>query len=258
SLGEKVGVVEVRGAILSSESLIDDLITFRDNDSVKAIVLRIDSPGGGVAPSQEVHEEVVRTLQSKPVVVSMGSVAASGGYYIAAPCSRIVANPGSLTGSIGVIMEFTNIEQLMQKVGLYNEVVKSGKHKDIGSPVRPMTPDDRALLQGVIDDVHRQFVDAVASGRKLPREEVAPLADGRIFTGRQARDLGLVDELGNLEDAIRLAASLGGIEGEPDVVYPAEETPRVFDYLIEQAAEAFQRGLRDESHGLQYRWSGVH
>jgi len=189
---------------------------------VKAIVLRIDSPGGGVVPSQEIYDAVkrVRNKNNKMVIASMGTVAASGGYYIAAATDRIIANPGTLTGSIGVIMELANLEGLLKKIGVESLVVKSGRYKDIGSPLRKMREDDRRILQSVMDDVHRQFIQAVAEGRSLDVAEVQPLADGRIFTGRQAREMKLVDELGDLEDAIRLAADLAGIEGEPKVVEP--------------------------------------
>ncbi|MCK4536549.1 MAG: signal peptide peptidase SppA, partial [Desulfuromonadales bacterium] len=192
-IGEKIAVVEVLGVITDSASAIEHLHNFRDNDSIKAIVLRVDSPGGGVGPSQEIHDEVRQVATVKPIVVSMGSAAASGGYYIAAPADLIVANPGTITGSIGVIMEFTNIQDLLEKIGLRSQVVKSGKHKDIGSPVRPMSVEDREILQSMIDDVHSQFIEAVAVGREMDPEVVRQLADGRIFTGRQAKELGLVD-----------------------------------------------------------------
>jgi protease-4 len=258
SIGKKVGVLEVTGVIVASKEIIDQLIDFRDDDTVKAIVLRVDSPGGGVGPSQEIYEEVRKAVKIKPVVVSMGSVAASGGYYIAAPARRILANPGSITGSIGVIMEFTNFQELLQKIGLRSDVVKSGEHKDIGSPIRPMTDSDRKILQTMIDDVHAQFVDAVAEGRKMDPDIVRSLADGRIFTGRQAMAAGLVDELGNLQDAIDLAAELAGIEGEPKVVYPPEEKSGILDYLIQETISQLRHGLQGRgSAGLRYIWSGI-
>jgi protease-4 len=212
----------VEGVILDAQQTVGDLKKFGESPSVKAIVLRIDSPGGGVVPSQEIHDAVlrVRNKQNKAVVASMGTVAASGGYYIAAATDRIIANPGTLTGSIGVIMELANLEGLLKKIGVENVVVKSGRHKDIGSPFRKMSDEDRRILQSVMDDVHTQFIEAVAEGRSLDVSDVRPLADGRIFTGRQAKEIKLVDELGDLDDAIRLAADLGGIEGEPKVVEP--------------------------------------
>ena len=218
--GDKVAVIRIEGVILDSRETIEELRRYRDNPSVKAIVLRIDSPGGAVVPSQEIFTEVRKTRAEGKIklVTSMGNVAASGGYYIAAATDRIVANPGTLTGSIGVIMELANVKGLLEKVGVQSVVVKSGRHKDIASPFRAMTPEDRALLQTVLDDVHAQFIEAVATGRSLQLEQVRTLADGRIFTGKQAQTVNLVDELGDLHDAIQLAARLVGISGEPRVI----------------------------------------
>ncbi|MFQ5992635.1 MAG: signal peptide peptidase SppA, partial [Nitrospiraceae bacterium] len=189
---------------------------------VKAIVIRIDSPGGGVVPSQEIYDAVnrIRKDSNKTVLASMGTVAASGGYYIATATDRIIANPGTLTGSIGVVMELANLQQLFKKLGVESVVIKSGRYKDMASPFRKMTREDRAILQSVLDDVHAQFIDAVAEGRSLDVTAVRSLADGRIFTGRQAQEVKLVDELGDLEHAIRLAAEMAGIEGKPRVVEP--------------------------------------
>jgi len=219
---DRIALIRVEGVILDAQQTVGDLKKFGDSPSVKAIVLRIDSPGGGVVPSQEIHDAVkrVRNKNNKAVIASMGTVAASGGYYIAAATDRIIANPGTLTGSIGVIMELANLEGLLKKIGVENVVVKSGRYKDIGSPFRKMNVEDRRILQSVMDDVHTQFIEAVAEGRSLDVTDVQPLADGRIFTGRQAKDAKLVDELGDLDDAIRLAADLAGIEGEPKVVEP--------------------------------------
>lgn len=257
-IGEKIGVIEMTGIIVASKTTIEHIIEFRNNPSIKGIVLRVDSPGGGVGPSQEIYEEIKKTVAVKPVVVSMGSVAASGGYYVSAPVNRIFANPGTITGSIGVIMEFTNVQELFGKIGLKNQVIKSGEHKDIGSPVRPMTDSDRQILQSLIDDTQEQFVAAVAEGRKMSVADVEPLADGRVFTGRQALAVGLVDELGNLQDAISAAGRMAGIDGEPRVVYPPQEKPGVFQYLIQESATQLRRGLQEQSAtGLQFIWSGV-
>jgi protease-4 len=220
---EKIGIVTVEGPIITSKDTIEELKTYRKDNSIKAIILRVESPGGGVAPSQEIYEEVKKTAKEKPVVVSMGAVAASGGYYISAPATKIVANPGTLTGSIGVIMEIPNIKGLMEKIGVKTEVIKSGRYKDIASIFKDMEPEQRKILQSVLDDVHEQFIKAVAEGRKLPVNQVRELADGRVFTGSQALQLKLVDELGNMEDAIELARELAGIKGEPQIVYKKEK-----------------------------------
>jgi len=257
-IGEKIGVVEVKGVIEESGAIIDRILELRRDSTIKAVVLRVDSPGGGVGPSQEIYTEVQRLADEKPVVVSMGSVAASGGYYISAPAQQIVANPGTITGSIGVIMEFTNYQELLEKIGLKSQVVKSGAHKDIGSPVRPMTPEDRQILQSLIDDVHSQFIAAVAEGRGLDVEKVRQLADGRIYTGRQAKEAGLVDSLGNMQDAIAIAAELAGIKGEPKVVYPPGPKPNFLEYFVEETVSQLRRGMREQSSGgMRYLWEGI-
>lgn len=246
ALGEKVGIIEVTGVITSATELLDVLRDFREDSSIKAIVLRIDSPGGSVAPSQEIHDAVKKTGEVKPVVVSMGSVAASGGYYIAVAGQRIVANPGTMTGSIGVIMEFANYEELLKKIGWQNVVVKSGRFKDIGSPNRSMTDADRQLLQTMIDDVQSQFVNAVSVGRNLSIEKVKAVADGRIMTGQQALAVGLVDKLGGLDTAIDLAAEMAGIE-DPKVVYPQEPSPKLIDYVLQGFADHFFNILQQQN-----------
>ena len=222
STEERIALIRVEGVILDAQQTISELKRYGENPLVKAIVVRIDSPGGGVVPSQEIHDAVkrIRDKQNKLVIASMGTVAASGGYYIAAASDRIVANPGTLTGSIGVIMELANVEGLMKKIGVESVVIKSGDHKDLGSPFRAMNAEDRRILQNVMDDVHSQFIEAVATGRSLEIKDVRMLADGRIFTGRQAKAAKLVDEIGDLNDAIKLAADMAGIEGEPRVVEP--------------------------------------
>ncbi len=217
-LTNKIALVRIEGPILDSKKTADEIKGYVKDVSIKAIVLRVDSPGGAVAPSQEIYESVKKAVEKKKVVVSMGSVAASGGYYIAAPASRILANPGTLTGSIGVIMEIPNLEGLMNKIGIKSEVIKSGKHKDIGSAMRTMKQEEREILQGVMDNVHDQFIKAVSEGRKLPVDKVRSFSDGRIFTGEQAVSHGLVDEIGTLEDAISTAARMVGIKDDPEVV----------------------------------------
>jgi len=257
AIGDKIGVIEVFGVIADSRQVIEQLHDFRDNDSVKALVLRIDSPGGGVGPSQEIYDEVKSVDAIKPVVVSMGSVAASGGYYIAAPAREIIANPGTIIGSIGVIMEFTNVEELLDKIGLNSVVVKSGEYKDIGSPTREMTAAEREILQDLIDDVHSQFVESVADGRSMEEAVVRSIADGRVFSGRRAMEIGLVDGMGNLEVAIQRAAELAGVDGEPSVVYPPGEKARFIDLFIEETLNKLQFALQKQrTVGLQYLWPG--
>lgn len=246
SLGAKVGVIEITGVITSASELIEDLRDFEEDSAIKAIVLRIDSPGGSVAPSQEIYDAVKKTAELKPVVVSMGSVTASGGYYIAVAGQQIVANPGTMTGSIGVIMEFANYEELLKKIGWQNIVVKSGRFKDIGSPNRPMSAADQLLLQTMIDDVQSQFVDAVAQGRNLSPEQVNEVADGRIMTGRQALAAGLVDKLGGLETAIDLAADLAGIV-DPEVVYPLKPPRKLIDYIMQGTADHLFKIMQQQS-----------
>ncbi|RME37338.1 MAG: signal peptide peptidase SppA [Deltaproteobacteria bacterium] len=256
-VGEKVAVVEIQGVINSSRELMEQLVDDREDPTVKAVVLRINSPGGAVGPAQEIYEEVKKLARVKPVVVSMGTVAASGGYYVAVPARRILANPGTLTGSIGVVMQFTNIEELLAKIGLKSRVVKSGAHKDMGSATREMTEEERAILQELIDDVHLQFVTAIAEGRKMDLKRVKELADGRIYTGRQALKIGLVDELGNLQDAIALAGKMGGIQGKPQVVYPERERPDFLRYLFEESRTRLGDVLSSpEIPGLKFIWNG--
>jgi len=221
-MGDRVALIRVEGPILDSKDTIDELKGHLKDPSIKAIIMRIDSPGGAVAPSQEIYEEVRKAVTKKKIVVSMGSVAASGGYYIASPATRIVANPGTLTGSIGVIMEIPNFAGLMNKLGIKSEVVKSGRHKDIASVFRGIKKEDREILQNVLDNVHDQFILAVAEGRKMLLEDVRKIADGRIFTGEQALKIGLIDEIGNLEDAVKVAGKLSGIKGEPEVISKKE------------------------------------
>lgn len=224
---ERIALIRIEGPILDSRATVDELETYGDDPLVKAIVLRLDTPGGGVAPSQEIYNAVkrVRLDKHKTVVASMGNVAASGGYYIAVASDRILANPGSLTGSIGVVMQLANLENLMNKIGVKNIVIKSGRYKDVGSPFRMMGEEDRHLLQSVLDDAHRQFIEAVAAGRSLDAADVEALADGRIFTGQQAKDVLLVDELGDLTDAVKLAAEMSGLQSPPVV-----ETPRPYSF----------------------------
>jgi len=250
--GEKVAVLPINGMIIDSEGTIEHFKEFAKDDSIKAIVLRLNTPGGGVGPSQEIYEEVRKVRGKKVIVVSMGAVAASGGYLIACAADKIFANPGTITGSIGVIMKFVNMEDLTEKIGLRGFVVKSGEFKDIGSPIRKMKPEERQLLQSVIDNVHSQFINSVVEGRKLARDDVLAIADGRIFSGEQAKELGLVDRLGNLEDAVAEAGIMAKIEGEPRVVTPPKKKFSIFELLRDEAERIIYEKLTRTQIRLDY------
>ena len=247
-----IGLVEVKGAITESGKAVRELHRFLEDDAIKAVIVRVDSPGGAVAPSQEIHAEVKRVSEKKPVVVSMGNVAASGGYYLATSATRIMANPGTVTGSIGVIAQLPNVSEIADRVGFHMNTVKSGPAKDLGNPFRPFTEEDRLLYQGVIDDVYRQFVAAVSAGRNLPEEQVRAIADGRVLTGEQAKAAGLVDDLGNYQDAVALAGALGGVEGEPRVVEPRSDEPFPFErFLTDSVREAVRAAVGEVRGQLQ-------
>ncbi len=252
----RVALIELNTPIMDSREVIRQIRKFRGRSSVKAIVLRLDSPGGGVVPSHEIYREVLRTRQlGMPVVVSMGSVAASGAYYIACGSSYVVSNPGSITGSIGVVSQFANYHGLMEKIGVETTTIKSGEFKDTGNPSRAMLPAEKLQLQKTIDDVYGQFVDVVVKGRSMKRDSVLALADGRIFTGAQAFDLGLVDTLGTLHTAITVAGTLGKIQGEPRVVHE-QERPSALDFLLGTEARKKLEGIGTRlqaSSPLQYR-----
>lgn len=230
-IGDRIGVVEINGIIKSSDDILKQLSDFNNDKKVKAIILRIDSPGGAVGPSQEIYSEVMKIRKNKPVVASIATLGASGGYYIASAANKIVANPGTITGSIGVIIQFYNFQQLLTKFGIKGNTVKSGEFKDTGSPLRDMTKEERAYIQSVIDDVHNQFVEAVSMGRNLKKENIIPIADGRIITGKRAKELKLVDEMGNFNDAVSLAKKLAKLEGEPKLVYAKKKKTSLLDLL---------------------------
>jgi protease-4 len=259
SFGDKIGVIDLKGTISSSDQVVDQLKKHRENSSVKAIVLRVDSPGGAVVPSQEMYEEVKKTRdEGKPVIVSMGSVAASGAYYVSCGATRIVANRGTLTGSIGVISQFVQIEELLNKIGIGSATVKSGKLKDTGSPFRKFTEEDRKYWEGVIQDTFHQFLTVVESERHIPHDKLIKIADGRVFSGEQALEASLVDTLGTYEDALRIAADMVGIRGEP-VIVKIRERRRfgIFDLLFSSARENLLEAKRElvDQDILQYKLS---
>lgn len=256
--GDKIGILEVRGTIVDAQQIVAKIADFRDSRNIKAVVLRVDSPGGGVAPSQEIHAELKRLAQEKPLIISMGSVAASGGYYLAIAGEHLFANPGTITGSIGVIMSFPDYRDLMGKIGVKTEVVKSGQFKDIGSSSREFSAADRELLQGMIDDVHAQFVQAISDDRNIPLDRLRPYVDGRIITGRQALSLGLIDEIGTMTDAVRYAAKVSGLGDSPALVYPEPEQVDFLERLLQGAVSRYL-GVslpRKTTIGPQYLWNG--
>ena len=246
--GEKVGIIEIKGIIADSKNVIHNIKRFREDNSVKAIVIRIDSPGGAVGPSQEIFREIRKTSKSK-------KVAASGGYYVAAGTDGIVANPGTITGSIGVIMGFTNYQQLLSKIGLVPVVIKSGKYKDIGSPVRKMKPAENKILKDFARKIHRQFIQDIVEGRKMDRVKVESLADGRIFTGEESKKLGLVDRIGNFEDAVEWAGRLGGIKGKISTVYAREKKFSLLRYITDSSAKALLNRITDPSLSANYLYT---
>jgi protease-4 len=254
----KIALVPIEGVISSdlAEHTVRQLRKYAEDPSIKAIVIRIDSPGGGVAASQEIYEEVKRLrTDGKLVVASLGSLAASGGYYVACAADRIFTNPGTITGSIGVIVQLANAEELLRKVGIESTAITSGPFKDSGSPARPLRPEERAVFQTLVDDVYQQFVDAVAQGRHLEPAEVRQYADGRVYTGRQAKAFKLVDDLGTLQDAIAYAASTIGVAGKPKLVQERRERLWWLKFVLEsiRTYATFQPFSVVDSV-LQYRW----
>ena len=246
----KVGVVEIQGVITESKDILSLIKRFREDDDIKSIVIRIDSPGGVIGPSQEIYREIRKTTPKKKIIASMGSIAASGGYYIAAATDGIVANPGTITGSIGVIIAYTNFREVLDKIGMIPVVIKSGPFKDMGSPTKEMSPEEKEVLQAFVDQAHRQFVTAIAESRNMDIEHVRSLADGRIYTGEEAVKQGLVDRLGNFEDAVEWAGRLGGIQGSVSTVYKRKEKYSFLKYVMESAIhDLINRTTRQDIFG---------
>ena len=249
--GKKVGIVKINGPILTSDSVVSQLEKLKNRKDISAIVMRIDSPGGLVAPTQEIYEKVKSLRGVKPIIASMGSVAASGGYYIALGADTLIANPGTIVGSIGVIMNYPIATELLGKVGIKFETVKSGGLKDVGSYSREVTEADRRHLNDMVTNIHNQFIDAVNNNRSIEKSELIKLADGRVFTGSQSKDLGLVDLLGTFEDAVSLAGTLGKIKGVPKTIQIDKKNSSLIDMFtsnIEQATSSWFDELP------AYRW----
>ena len=246
AFGKGVGLIEIEGTIVNPVPIVEEIDRFAKDDDVAAIVVRIESPGGIVAAAQEIYSELRKASQAgKPVVASMGGVAASGGYYVACGADSIVANPGTLTGSIGVIMSFANTEELLRKIGVGFEVIKTGEYKDLGSMTRPLTPAERKLVGDLLDDVYDQFLEVISTQRGIDLEEVRKFADGRLLTGRQAYELGLVDRLGDFRDAINLAGELAGIKGEPVIIKPRKKVISLWKIIedLVSATSSFRSGV---------------
>lgn len=258
SFSEKIGVITIDGTISDSRIISSQLVKFRKNKKIKAIILRINSPGGSVGATQDICREVQKAAQTKKVIASMGSVAASGGYYIAAAANKIVANPGTITGSIGVIMEFIRFKDLLNKIGINFEIIKSGEFKDTGSPLRELTEREKKLLKALVADIQKQFVEEVAAGRNLTIEEVRKIADGRIFSGAQAKELGLVDILGNFQDAVDAARDMVGIKGEVTLIYPEKTKLELWKLLIKTTAVSVNQIFKNTETRIEYRWNGFH
>jgi protease-4 len=260
STGARIAVVPIEGEIVDARDIIDAIHRYEENDDVKGIVIRINSPGGAIAPSQEIYEEIrkVRRKSGKPFVASLDSVAASGGFYIAAACDHIVANPGSITGSIGVILQWMNVEDLLRWAKLKPETITSGPMKDAGSPYRALTDAEKQYFQRIVVQLQKQFVHAVAEGRsgRISEADVAKLADGRVFTGEEAKSLKLVDELGNLGDAVAATARLAGLKKVPDTIYPRRRVGTLFDLLTRSDdTETLLRRIVDSRAGrFLFRW----
>lgn len=242
---ERVGIVTVEGIIKESQSTREQLSDIKKDDSIKAVVIRVDSPGGGVAASQEIYDAIMDLRKKKRVVVSMGSVAASGGYLISCAAEKIVANPGTLTGSISAVMYLANAEELLKKIGFKASVIKSGRFKDIGSPTRRMTPAEVKLLQQLVDDIGDQLIEVVSHDRKIPKDELKLIADGRVFTGRQAQKLKLVDDLGDIDYAVRMAGMLSGIKGEPEVIYARKRGKKLWELFIKDTMASLAQTFRE-------------
>lgn len=259
-LTDGIGIISLKGIIVSAEETLTEISSFREDNRIKAIVVRIDSPGGTVGASQEIYQELKRTNKVKPVIASMGSVAASGGYYAALGAQQILASQGTLTGSIGVILKFANLKEIFDKIGYKPEVIKSGIHKDIGSSSRPMSQEEKDLLQSLIDNVHNQFITAVTEERSLSREEVVRLADGRIYSGEQAKHLGLIDTFGNFTDAVILAAKLAGLDTTnlPALIYPKESGFSLLRFVVGERAQSSLENLFGHYPAIVYEWSLIH
>jgi protease IV len=253
SLGDRIGVIEIEGMISDSKDVAEELVRFKEDSSIRGVILRVNTPGGGVAATQEIYREVVKLKEKKKVYVSMGSVCASGGYYVAAAGDKVFANPATITGSIGVIMEQMVVEELLKKVGLQPNTIKSGAFKDVGSPFRKMNPDERAYFQEILDSMHEQFIKVVAEGRKMPMDAARKLSDGRIYTGLQAKNLGLVDNIGDFYDTVDEMKKILNIPGKPTLVY-GRKPLSIIKWLLSSMATEVANLQASMSAPFKYVW----
>ena len=243
-----IAVLEIEGVIMTSFKVTEQIAKILDEPNVRAVVVRIDSPGGAVGPAQEIYSEILKLRKSVPVYASLGSIAASGGYYIASACEKIYSNPGTLTGSIGVIMNFVNLKNVYKFLKMDHSVIKSGKFKDIGSGLREMLPNEKTVLQAIIDDTFKQFLAAILATRKLSKAAIDKISDGRILTGLQAKDLGLIDEIGTLNDAIESISKKAKIDSKPKVIYPLRQKEKLIDYLLDKSVSNIVTAVKKQIH----------
>jgi protease-4 len=252
--GDKIGVVEIEGVIADGKDAMEDIVRFKEDDGIKGVIVRINSPGGSVGPSQEIFQELKKLAVKKKVYISAGSVCASGGYYIASAGEKIYANPSTITGSVGVIMEQVVVEELLKKIGVQPNTIKAGKFKDVGSPFRKMQDDERAYFQQIIDSIHSQFIEDVAAGRKMPVETVRKLSDGRIYTGTQAKELGLIDGIGTFYDTVDGLKTALNIKGKPVLVY-GKRPFSLLKWLISSATDVIISRYSSSAAPFNYRFA---
>src|SRR5271167_1546234 len=256
--GDKIAIVDLEGVILTPKDVVEQLRKYGDDRSIKAIVLHVNSPGGGAAASEEIYREVLRIRDDKKkrIVASIETVGASGAYYVSSATNKIFADNASIVGSIGVIAEWYNYEELLKWAKLKDITLKAGEFKDTGSPVRPMTPAERAYMQGLIDNMHGQFIQSVATGRRMQVEDISPLADGKVWTGEQAMPLKLIDQIGDFRVAVEDTAKSVGIKGEPTIVRPEKDRKSVLDLLLGDVSEYLPDTgkLMQTNAGFYYLW----
>jgi len=256
--GDRIGVVDLEGVILSPQPVVSQLKKFADDSSIKAIILHVNSPGGGVAASEEIYREVkrIRTEKKKKIVVSIETVGASGAFYVASASDRIYANSGSIVGSIGVIAQWVNYGDLLKWAKLKDVVIKTGEFKDTGNPARDLTPAEQAYMQNLIDNMFHQFIEAVADGRGLKFDDVKAIANGKVWTGEQAKDMKLIDSVGDFETVVAETAKSVGISGEPTLVRPEKERKTLMDLLLGDVSQYIptREKLMEQQVGFYYLW----